>query len=410
MKKQRKTIEILLVLLMIIGALMSPAFKTARAEETEVEETEVAETVEEVQEEEAKAESNLIDTVKFTITPPTCGTEVKVVYGYAYEQTPTPTVQLDKDANYKLYTGSSYFPDGKAYLDDYYYWDLFDGTYSKGSFYALVILEASEGYYFAEPSAVLKRPSNINLTVEGAQEAWIDDVDYDDDYNCIRLYIIVEGQVSGCSADDPNAIKEVSFEITPPECGEEVTVEWGESIVVDGVEHKTVKSQTTYPKVTIPDDAPYVNGSGSQVYAYWVKGVSEELNPFEGTYKGGTFYAILGFRIVYDYEPLPPTPKAEEDEAKLESPLIEDEKYFAEEVNIKVKGAKVVKYEVDEYGEFLTVWVKGTASSCEVETTPTPTPITVPNTGVDTSVVTYATSCVAVLGVCLMGFILGKKK
>ncbi len=127
------------------------------------------------------------------------------------------------------------------------------------------------------------------------------------------------------------------------------------------------------------------------------------VSPFEGTYNGGDdFYAFVGFLI----------PEASDPGAGTADTPVDSIVYvFAEELNFSVKGGTVIDYMRTDTG--VLVLVKGKVNACEVKpepAKPTPAPtVAIPMTGVD-GIAFSMTDCISLLGICLAGILLNKKK
>ncbi len=152
--------------------------------------------------------------------------------------------------------------------------------------------------------------------------------------------------------------------------------------------------------------------------AYWIKsedpGESFAEGAFEGTYKAGdTFYAVVDLFIDNgDVKPV----VAEPNRAVTDVVLYE----FSNDLKVNVTGADVVSTEVHIYGyDEATIVVKGVIEAepdpepdpdPQPDPQPQPTPIVIPKTGVDGFTFSSTSSLISLLGVCLAGLFLNKRR
>ncbi len=196
-------------------------------------------------------------------------------------------------------------------------------------------------------------------------------------------------------------ITDVSLTVTPP-CD-------GDKIVIEDIDE--IAKQTPNPKVKTAKDAKhFVPEDGDYILAMWMKETDTlgKVEPFEGTYKDGDdFYLLVGLYInnkSYDYEPgsVPATSDVVPDKIKY---------VFAETLNFNIKGGTVLEYE--RSNNLTLVLIKGKVDSCKVEPEPKKTtpaaPVAIPMTGVD-GIAFSMTDCISLLGICLAGILLNKKK
>ena len=323
MKKARKSVSIIFLVFAMVAMLLTPTAKTVKADD-------------------------YISEIALEIEAPKCGDEITAeLYDEEYEyydwatQTPRPSVSVP--------SGSNYGVDGNEHYGDYVFWvngddDLFVGTYEAGdTFYVEIELYANEGWTF---------DGDASFDIPGCEvvsySAYLD-----------WCYLIVSGTVG--------KIDEVSLKVTPPKCGDEVTIEWEEY-----EDYKYVRGQTPQPAVEVPSDAPYALWQGNGNHAYYLISGEDEVmddNIFEGKYDGGdTFYAVVCLVIPSDEpEPLPEVPVVK---AKAETDY-----YFAEDLTINIEGATVIRYEVNNYGrDQLIIYYQGTVDACEIPPEPEPEP------------------------------------